>query len=228
MIILRRAPKFGIDTADIENLLILTIPSGVVGARLLHVIYEWDFYKNNLDQIINIRGGGLAIHGAILTSAIVIYAYTRWKKNQMLPLADLAVPSLALGQAIGRFGNFFNQELYGSPTDLPWKVFIEPFNRLPGYYQYEYFHPTFLYESIFSLISFWILLKLSNKWINKSPGLTFSVYLIFYGAIRYFNEFFRIDEEAIFLSFKMAQLSSLVMIAIGVLIFYRQWHKNGR
>ncbi|MEZ4515473.1 MAG: prolipoprotein diacylglyceryl transferase [Chloroflexota bacterium] len=147
------------------NALILILILGVIGARLYHVltpspsmqavgIYTALDYFRNPNQLLNIRNGGLGIFGAILGGLLGLLIYARRNHLSMLGWSDLAVVGLALGHAIGRWGNFFNQELYGRPTSVPWAITIDPVYRLPGYGSFSTFHPAFLYESIWNLLTF--------------------------------------------------------------------------
>jgi prolipoprotein diacylglyceryl transferase len=134
----KMAERFGVSEDDFSSMMIWAIVAAIIGARLYYVLFSLDYYLAHPAQIINIREGGLAIHGGILAAVLVAYLYARKKKLPFLNLADAAMPGLALGQSIGRWGNFFNQEAYGGPTDLPWGMWINGTTV----------HPTFLYESI--------------------------------------------------------------------------------
>ncbi len=217
----KRARIYNIPVSEIENVFLLTIPSAIVGARLYHVILSWNYYSSDLREILNVRAGGLAIHGGIFASILVFIIYAKIRRINLLALLDLCAPSLALGQAIGRWGNFFNQELYGSPTSLPWKITIDPIHRIPGYYGYEFYHPTFLYESLLNLAVCLGLIYLARRWKLQSRGRLFFLYLIAYGIVRFGLEFIRIDEQTILGPFKFAQLTSLALIIIGSVGVYR-------
>jgi len=121
---LREAKRVGVDENAFIDLLLFAIPAAVIGARAYYVIFSWDYYKDNPIQILNFRGGGLAIHGAIIAAVITAVIFTRRRNLDFWQIADIAAPSLALGQAIGRWGNFINQEAYGIPTDLPWGIIV--------------------------------------------------------------------------------------------------------
>lgn len=213
-----------IKTDHIENLILLLIPLAIISARLYHVTIEWDYYQNEISQIPNIRAGGIAIHGAILGGLIAIWLYSKFKKISFLQLTDLVVPSLAIGQAIGRWGNFFNQELYGQPTDLPWAITIEAHNRMAPHLQEATYHPTFFYESILNLLNCLLLIFLTRRW-KLPPGIITAFYLINYGIIRFLMEFIRIDENNILGPLKLAHLTSLLLITAGIsyiIYLYRQ------
>ncbi|MBI1961563.1 MAG: prolipoprotein diacylglyceryl transferase, partial [Parcubacteria group bacterium] len=142
----------------VRSMYVNALIGGFVGARAYHVVTDWGFYGSNLDQIIAVWNGGLAIHGAIIGAALVVVYYARKQRLNFWKLADLFALPAILGQAIGRWGNYFNQELFGRPTDASWGIPINPSNRPVGYQQYEYFHPAFLYESLINFAIFAFLL----------------------------------------------------------------------
>lgn len=162
---------------------------GLVGARLYHVIDQWNYYWLHPGEIIMLWRGGLGIFGGILGGLLGLWWQTKiWK--QWLKIADAGVIGLALGQAIGRWGNYFNQELYGIPTNLRWGIYIKPENRLIEVINYDYFHPLFLYESLWCLAIFFLLKKLNYK---IGSGKTLTIYLGLYGLGRFFLEFLRLE-----------------------------------
>lgn len=166
---------------------------GIFGARLYYCLLNYDFYLRFPTEILAVRHGGISIHGAIIGGLIGLIIFAKRKKISALKLADVSVLGLSFAQAIGRWGNFFNSEAYGKPTELPWKLFIAPQYRIIPYEGYEYFHPTFLYESILDLLIFGILSFISiRKWNYKEGNLAL-LYLILYSVVRIFVEHFRID-----------------------------------
>lgn len=177
---------------DIYQLLTYILIPAVIGARLYHNWDYWDYYKENLGEIMKIWQGGLGIFGAILGGIIGLWLYSKSKRlklKEFKALLDLAGVGLALGQAIGRWGNFFNQELYGLPTNLPWAIYIKPENRLAGLESFSHFHPLFLYESLACFLIFILLWQLKQK---KWPaGTIFFLYLFFYSFLRFILEFLR-------------------------------------
>jgi len=218
---------------------------GVIGARLYHVLTPspsmaeqgirsaLDYFRNPM-QLINIRSGGLGIYGAIAGGALGVFLYTRRQRVSAIAWADLAVVGLALGQFVGRWGNFFNQELYGAPTDLPWAVYIDPLYRLNDYLNYETFHPAFLYESLWNLLTFLVLLTLARRWRRKlQVGDLTALYLVFYAVGRILLEFVRLDSRTLSLAgvdlgLPVATLIS-VIIAIpmaGLLIYRHVLHRE--
>lgn len=200
--------------------LIWAVAGGLIGARLYHVIDWWDYYWLHPEEIIKLWRGGLGIFGGILGGAIGLWIYSRSKKK-LLMMLDLAGLSLPLGQAIGRWGNYFNQELYGKPTNVPWSIYIKPENRLLSVMQYERFQPLFLYESLWMIITF-ILLR---QWLRKDTvrigsGVVFATYLGLYGFGRFFLEWLRIEAWLIN-GVNVAQAISLGLIlsALGFIMW---------
>ncbi len=200
----REVKRRGGDPEIVWDLLIYLIIGGVLGARLWHVFtpppssiaqgYTTLHYLTHPFDLFNIRLGGLGIPGAVIGGAIALRSYTRKHKLNFAEWADIAAPALALGQAIGRWGNYFNQELYGAPTNLPWKIYIDPFHRVSGFADYEYFHPLFLYESLWNLGNMFFLLWLTKRYEDRlKPGDLFLTYLIIYPVGRFLLDFLRLD-----------------------------------
>ncbi|NLA86156.1 MAG: prolipoprotein diacylglyceryl transferase [Clostridiales bacterium] len=183
----RNAKKFGIKSNDLTDLFLILVPVSIVGARLYYVIFTWSMYKDNLLEIFNIRHGGLAIYGGVISALITAFIFARKRKINLLDLLDLLAPYLALGQAIGRWGNFFNQEAYGAATNLPWRMQIYDQNSM----SYISVHPTFLYESLWNFALFAFLI-----WFRKSrklSGEVLTLYLAIYGLGRCWIEGLRTD-----------------------------------
>jgi phosphatidylglycerol---prolipoprotein diacylglyceryl transferase len=166
--------------------------------------------------------GGLGIPGAIIGGSLALYLFCRRHKLNFAEWADIAAPALALGQAIGRWGNYVNQELYGSPTNLPWKIYIAPQNRLSGNETIAYYHPLFLYESIWNLGNFFFLLWLGRRYSDRLiPGDIFLVYLIVYPVGRFFLEFLRIDYAPLFGINANQMFMLVVALASAAALIYR-------
>ena len=214
------------------NGLLWALVLGLIGARLYHIltpspsmaavgIYSpLDYFRNPV-QLLNFRGGGLGIYGGMIGGTLGLLIYCRRARIPLLGWADLSAVGLALGQAIGRWGNFFNQELYGAPTDLPWAVRIEPIYRLPDYASFERFHPAFLYESLWSLMTFFVLLWLVRRRSDRLlPGEVAAVYLVAYAAGRSLLELVRLDSRAVaFFGLETGlAVATLVSIIIAVLV----------
>lgn len=210
IIAVKESRRIGFDEEKLIDLLIFAIPLAVIGARIYYVIFNWKYYKGDILKIINIRGGGLAIHGAIIVSVIVALVYCKVRKISFWEIADIVAPSIILGQAIGRWGNFINQEAYGTPTDLPWGIIING----------QKVHPTFLYESIWNFAVFLFLLWYRKNKV-KVKGEVFLLYLILYSFARFFIEGLRIDSLMLG-PFRVAQLISIVIIAISIILFYKR------
>lgn len=204
----------------LADLALWLVVAAIPCARLYYVLFEWKNYAQNPGEIIAIWHGGIAIHGAIIGGTIAALIFARLHKISFWQLADLVAPSLILGQAIGRWGNFFNSEAFGSPTNLPWKLYIPYANRPPDLKQFEYFHPTFLYESLWNLMVFAMLLSLFFWGLRHAGrlkvGTLILTYLIAYSSGRFWIEGLRTDSLMVG-PLKMAQLISLVAIALGLL-----------
>ena len=202
------------------DLAIWLVLSAIPAARLYYVLFEWEQYSKRPDQIIAIWNGGIAIHGAIIGGTLAALIFARLKKVSIWQLADLVVPSLILGQAIGRWGNFFNSEAFGRPTNLPWKLYIPPQQRPLEFINFEYFHPTFLYESLWNLMVFGILMTLFFRDLKKRShlkvGMLALIYMVAYSAGRVWIEGFRTDSLMIG-PLRIAQIVSLSAIALGLL-----------
>jgi len=180
------------DTTYVINMALIVVPLGAIGARMYHVIDQWDYYMQNPGLIIG--GQGLGIFGAIIGGALGLIIYTRWKKLSAFLWLDIVAPGLVLAQAIGRWGNFFNQELYGYPSDLPWGIYIDPAHRLPGYESFSHFHPLFLYESLWNLLGFTVLMIVGRKLFSRlRDGDIFFLYVIHYGIGRFFLEALKLN-----------------------------------
>jgi phosphatidylglycerol:prolipoprotein diacylglycerol transferase len=221
------AKRWGENQEHVINAALIVVPLGFIGARLYHVIDQWDFYRQNPALIIG--GAGLGIFGAIAGGAIGLIIYTRWKKLSTLRWMDIVAPGLILAQAIGRWGNYFNQELYGYPTDLPWAIYIDPAHRLPGYESFSRFHPLFLYESLWNFVGFIFLMVLGRKFKNRLlDGDIFFFYAIYYSVGRFFLEYLKPDVWAIAGIATAQWISGItIMVSIVVIVYrrYRLRHK---
>ena len=216
----------GIDPALITDLLPLLVLGAVVGARIYYVALEWRQFRGNWLDALAIWRGGIAIHGALIGGSLALILFCRWRRQAFWPLLDVLVPAVALGQAIGRWGNFFNSEAFGLPTDLPWKLTIPLANRPAPFLDQSGFHPTFLYESLWNLGVCALLLLLfrqSNRGRIQLPaGALSCIYLMAYSSGRVWIEGLRLDPLCLLAEppfceggLRMAQLMSLVLIACG-------------
>jgi len=228
ILVRRRLEIYKINPEHLDEALFWAIIFGILGARIYYVIFMWkDFYSKYPSEIFKIWHGGLAIHGAVIGGIFSVYLYTKLKKDcsfSFLQGLDLFASVLPLGQALGRWGNFFNYEAYGSPTNLPWGMYVPPSHRMPGYENFTKFHPTFLYESIIDFLIFLILYNYDLK--KKNHGETTALYFIFYSINRFWIESLRTD-SLYFRSFRVAQLISIVLFMIGIIMFiYLRFQKN--
>lgn len=204
------ARRSGIALEHINTLFIYLVLGGLLGGRLYHVLNEWSYYTDHPNQILAIWNGGLGIHGAIMAGLAILWWYAKRHQLSFLALADVLVPGLALGQAIGRWGNYFNQELFGKPTALPWGIPIEAANRPASYRLYEYFHPTFLYESIGNLLILFLLIRFFRR--PHHPGVVLATYVVTYSLLRIFTESLRIDRTPIIMGIRLPIIVSSVII----------------
>ncbi len=210
IIAMREARRRGLDEEMLLDLLLFAVPAALIGARTHYVIFSWDFYRDNPIEVLNFRAGGLAIHGAIIGAIIVGIIFAKVRKQNFWVLADIAAPSLILGQAIGRWGNYINGEAHGGPTDLPWGIMVNGVKV----------HPTFLYESIWNFMVFLFLIWYTRN-RAKIDGEVFLLYLILYSVARLFIEGLRTD-SLMWGPIRVAQLISLIAIVIPALILYNK------
>lgn len=226
------AKRKGLKSEFVWDALIWVLIAGIIGARLWHVFtpppsmmalgYTTKYYLTHPLALINTRAGGLGIPGAVIGGAVGLYLYSRHRKQSFLVWADIAVPGVALAQAIGRWGNFFNQELYGKPSTLPWAIFINPENRVPGFENYATFQPLFLYESIWNLFNMVFLLWMSRRfagWLKDGDLLL--MYLIGYPMGRFFLEFLRLDSPRLGTINVNQTVMLVVALVSGFLLFWR-------
>lgn len=212
----RLAQQRQVDPELMSDLVIWLVVGAIPAARLYYVAFQWPYYSQHPDQILQVWRGGIAIHGAILGGIVATLIFSRLKRVSFWQLADLVAPSLILGQAIGRWGNFFNSEAFGAPTDLPWKLYIPAEQRPKGLESIAYYHPTFLYESLWNLMVFTGLLLLFFKVPQLKRGSLFLIYAIAYSCGRFWIEGLRTD-SLMFGPLRMAQLVSLLGISLGML-----------
>ncbi len=220
-LVYKRAPYYGLSSRDIDQLLILGYIAGLIGARLYYVTFTWDYYSQKPWEIIAFWHGGLAIHGVWIGALLTAIIFVKVKRLSFFKVADLFAVAFPIAQSIGRWGNFFNYEAFGTPTDLPWKLFIPRGARPLAYKNFSYFHPTFLYESAWDLFVFIYLWHLEKK--NPPSGMLFLRYLMLYSIGRFFIEFIRTD-SLYWGSIRVAQLISI--IAIGVAIYLERTLKK--
>ncbi len=227
------AKFYQIKTDTMIDLALWLVIGGILGARLYDIFLEWPYFSSHPLDILKIWQGGLAIHGGIIGGAISLWLFTLLNPTKSAPsdltgftkkdnhnfwrLATIAVTALPLAQAFGRWGNYFNQELFGRPTSLPWGIPIDQIHRPWQYLNYDYFHPAFLYESMGNLLIFIILISLQVWFIKKqklldSNFLILTSYFLLYSLLRFSTEFLRIDATPTVLGWRWPQLVSLFII----------------
>jgi len=190
---------------------------GLLGARLYFCLLNADYYLNNLLEILDFREGGLSIHGALISGILGIFLIAYYKKVSILKFLDVMSCSIILGQAIGRFGNYFNSEAYGLPVaGQNWGLFIPVKDRVPEFLQYSLYHPAFLYESVLDCLGFGILFFIYFRFGKRFTGLTFFTYLILYAVIRFVVEQIRVDSALNIGSIPIAQIISVVLFLVGI------------
>ncbi|HPH97476.1 MAG TPA: prolipoprotein diacylglyceryl transferase [Anaerolineaceae bacterium] len=227
----RLARMRGLDPEIPWDALAWCLIGGIVGARLWHVFtpppsmveqgITTMYYLTNPLAMLNIRNGGLGIPGGVIGGALGFYIFARRRKISFLEWADLIAPGLALAQAMGRWGNFFNQEVYGAPTSLPWAITIDPPYRLPEYINQATYHPLFLYESIYNLVSMAVLIWLLRKGGERlKKGDVFLTYLVLYPVGRFFLEFLRLDSAQVGgINFNQTLMGVIAIAAVALLIW---------
>jgi phosphatidylglycerol---prolipoprotein diacylglyceryl transferase len=228
---IRRARLYDQDPEQAWEILPWALIGGILGARIWHIltppasmveqgITTYYYLTHPLDALA-IWKGGLGIPGAVIGGALALFIYTRRHKLSFLSWVDIIAPGLALAQAIGRWGNFINQELYGAPSNLPWAIYIDPAYRLPGYKDIAYYQPLFLYESIYDLLIMASLLLISKRYKAKlKPGYIFQFYLILYPVGRFFLEFLRLDPSNVGgLNVNQTLMAVIAISSLAVLIW---------
>lgn len=223
MVAQKELVKLGFHQDFLTDLLVWAVPLAILGARLYYVLFKWEYYIENPGQILQVWEGGLAIHGALIVSFIVAYVFTKKRKESFLKVADIAAPSILIGQTIGRWGNFINQEAHGGPVS---RGFLENM-FLPNWIIEQmkidgvYYHPTFLYESLWNFTGVVLLILLRR--VNLRRGEMFLTYVIWYSIGRFYIEGMRTDSLYLVGELRAAQVVSLLSVAIATIIFvYRR------
>ena len=202
---------------------LIAFPSAIIGARLYYVIFEFEDYKDNLIDIFNIRQGGLAIHGGIIFGVLAVYIYLKYRKESFFKYVDVAAPSIILGQAIGRWGNFLNSEAHGGPVTKEFISKFPEFIQKGMFIEGTYYHPTFLYESIWNFIVCIFLIYLLKK--TNKKGIVFMCYIGLYSLGRFFIEGLRTD--SLYLgSIRVAQLMSIAGMILSIFFIYNIMKKE--
>jgi phosphatidylglycerol:prolipoprotein diacylglycerol transferase len=233
----RQARRWGKDPELVWDILTWVLIAGVIGSRVWHIFtpspslvergIDTMYYLTHPMEAIAIWKGGVGIPGAVIGGAIALWIYCRRNKQSFGRWADIIAPGLVLAQAIGRWGNFVNQELYGAPSTLPWAIFIEPAYRLKGFESFATYHPTFLYESVWNLINMGILLWVSDRFRARlKAGDVFLVYLLLYPITRFILEFLRLDSSQVAGVNANQWFMVIVFIISAVVLFLR--HRGGQ
>lgn len=216
---MREAERRGLPKDIFADLMLWAIPIAIISARIYYVIFEWDYYSQYPGEIIKIWNGGIAIHGALIGSVVTTYFFTRSRNVSFWKLADIAAPSIILGQAIGRWGNFMNQEAHGGEVS---RAFLENLH-LPEfiinqmYINGTYYHPTFLYESVWNFLGFILLMSLRR--VNLGRGELFLSYVIWYSIGRFFVEGMRTDSLMLTDTLRIAQTISIALILFAIALW---------
>ena len=205
----KRAPVHGIESERVLDLLLFCVPAGIIGARLYFVAFNWGDYAWDFAKIINTRLGGLAIHGGLIAGVLVGIIICLARETKPLSAADVFAPGVAIAQSIGRWGNYFNSEAHGGPTDLPWGILVDG----------QIVHPTFLYESLWCFVMFFILVIIDNR--RTFDGQTALSYGMLYSLERFFVEGLRTDSLMLFGVYKQARLISGLIFILCLIMFIR-------
>ena len=210
----RRAVAEGLPADQILRAGQWGVVAGLIGARLYEVVFNWDYYGQFPSKIPAVWEGGLAMHGGLIVGPIV-GALLAWRwRLPVLRALDVIAPSMILGQAIGRWGNFFNEEAFGLPTDLPWKLYISVPARPLEFRQFDFFHPTFLYESLWNLLVFLALVRVVRPRMGRYPGAVFFSYIGLYSMGRFLIEPLRLDSFWLG-PFRVGQLASVAGVLVA-------------
>lgn len=236
VIAMLRAKKYGFSRDDILDYFLWMIPLILIGSRIYYVIFEWDQFKGSLSSIFDLRQGGLAFYGGVLGGMLAVAVAARVKRIKLHRIFDYLAVLIPLGQGIGRWGNFFNQEAFGTNTSLPWGMISEgtaqglaalnpdPANPLPGLNPGLPVHPTFFYEFAANMVIFAILLVVHRR--QKRPWTTVLTYFFLYGIVRFFVEGVRTDSlvfEAFGHTLRISQILSAVLVVGSALLFALAW-----
>ncbi len=231
---IKRAAKYGINIEQADGIIFWMVVGGFIGARLYHVLSSFSYYYIHPVDALKIWNGGLSIYGAVIGGVATllfvrkIFNFPTFVKTSadrqfsIFKMLDWLAPSLILGQIIGRFGNFFNYELYGYPTNLPWKMYVPPQFRLAPYQGFSYFHPLFLYEALANAVILFLLLKIIKP---AKAGALFFWYLLLYNAVRFGLEFLRVD-STYFHGIRVNAYASLILCVIASIYLFLPWQNT--
>lgn len=233
----REAARLNQDPEVVWDVVAWVLIAGIIGARIWHILtpppsmvaqgITTMYYLTHPLDAIAIWKGGLGIPGAVMGGVLALFIYMRSHKLSFATWLDIVAPGLALAQAIGRWGNFVNQELYGAPSNLPWAIYIDPAHRLQGYEQYAYYHPLFLYESLFNLANMGFLLWAGRRFRNiLKPGDLFLSYLVTYPTARFLLEFLRLDSSQVEGINANQTLMVVIVVLASAALIWRHWPRT--
>jgi len=208
----------GILKEHLSAVIFWAILVGIIGGRIVFIALDWQYYSQNIHEVFRLWNGGMSFYGSLAFGFIAIAAYSAIKNVKLGKVLDLFAPALLIGQFIGRWGSFFNQEYYGRPTEYFLKTYISPANRTWDLKLYSYFHPLFLYESVLCLIAFFVILKLRKK-ISQSEGMLFAFTILFYAIIRFSLGFLGVEEQLIW-GLGITQVVSAIFAIVSLLIIF--------
>ena len=204
------------DTSILLDILPPIILSAILGARIYYVLMDFSYYSTHLSEIFAVWNGGISIHGALIGGILAGFVLSRKEKFSFLKYADIFAYGLLIGQSVGRLGNYFNCEAFGLPTSLPWGLFIPESHRPLDYFRFSYFHPTFLYEILWNLFAFCVLIFIGKRFKNPEGRVFFS-YLILYSSGRFFIEFLRTDSVLNIYGIPVAQVVCVITVIAAIL-----------
>lgn len=222
---IKEAPRKGMTSDDIMDFILLAFPIAILGARLYYVVFQWSYYSQHPDEIIAIWNGGIAIYGALLAGALVLLVFSYRRKINAYDFLDIAAPGVMLAQSFGRWGNFFNQEAYGKAVAQ--LNYLPKFIRDQMYIEGSYRVPTFLYESLWNLLGFAIIISLRHRQGLLKRGEVAWFYLVWYGCGRFVIEGLRTDSLMLG-SLRVSQWLSLVLVILGLVMTYYGRKKAGQ
>lgn len=231
LVLLKLSKYYKVDMDTILDLVFYLMLAGIIGARIYDIFLEYSYYSKYPIEMFKIWKGGLAIHGGLIAGCLALWVFAKKKKIDFWRLSAMTMSVLPLAQAFGRWGNYFNNELFGLPTDASWGIPVLFENRVPDFLSYEFFHPTFLYESIGNFFIF-ILILLLNIWMIRSKKTNeiffqfiVSVYLVCYSVLRFFLEFVRIDVTLMFANLRFPQIASIIIVFLVIIFWTFKYYK---
>lgn len=230
---MRRAPRFGMTADDLIDMLLFAVPLAIIGARLYYIIFYYDIFQKadgspDWGAMVRITDGGLAIYGGIIAAVVTVIVFCKARKAKVGAYLDIGAFGLLIGQAVGRWGNFMNAEAFGGETTLPWRMGVQVWDALnQGYVSYGEVHPTFLYESLWNVVGFALLLVIAKRW-RRYDGQLFTAYVAWYGVGRAWIEGLRSDSLYFFelelfgapVRTSQVLAAASAVVAVGLLVYH--------